>query len=113
MLQIKFFHKARSMAAPVTDTEKLIWSVLEAERPTIRFSSCKWVFLFSFALLLYNILFFHSKLHTESFYLFLFFCSQLHEKSLIEGNKIFLEKHKGHHKPYLSTVCTLFFVAIS
>ncbi|XP_062157189.1 N-terminal acetyltransferase A complex auxiliary subunit NAA15 [Alnus glutinosa] len=52
---IKFFHKVRSMAAPVTDTEKLIWSVLEAERPTI---------------------------------------SQLHEKSLIEGNKIFLEKHK-------------------
>ncbi|KAB1218605.1 N-alpha-acetyltransferase 16, NatA auxiliary subunit [Morella rubra] len=52
---IKFFHKVRSMAAPVTDTEKLIWSVLEAERPTI---------------------------------------SQLHEKSLIEGNKIFLERHK-------------------
>ncbi|KAG6665313.1 N-terminal acetyltransferase A complex auxiliary subunit NAA15 [Carya illinoinensis] len=52
---IKFFHKVRSMAAPVTDTEKLIWSVLEAERPTI---------------------------------------SQLHEKSLIEGNEIFLERHK-------------------
>ncbi|KAK4590538.1 hypothetical protein RGQ29_020907 [Quercus rubra] len=34
---IKFFHKVGSMAAPVTDTEKLIWSVLEAERPTIRF----------------------------------------------------------------------------
>jgi tetratricopeptide (TPR) repeat protein len=32
---IKFFHKVGSMAAPVTDTDKLIWSVLEAERPTI------------------------------------------------------------------------------
>ncbi|XP_065628602.1 N-terminal acetyltransferase A complex auxiliary subunit NAA15 [Quercus suber] len=52
---IKFFHKVGSMAAPVTDTEKLIWSVLEAERPTI---------------------------------------SQLHEKSLIEGNRTFLEQHK-------------------
>lgn len=52
---IKFFHKVGSMAAPVTDTERLIWSVLEAERPTI---------------------------------------SQLHEKSLIEGNRTFLELHK-------------------
>jgi len=25
------------MNAPVTDSEKLIWSVLEAERPNIRF----------------------------------------------------------------------------
>ncbi|KAK7854121.1 n-terminal acetyltransferase a complex auxiliary subunit naa15 [Quercus suber] len=57
---IKFFHKVGSMAAPVTDTEKLIWSVLEAERPTI---------------------------------------SQLHEKSLIEGNRTFLEQHKGHSQP--------------
>ncbi|WCJ40661.1 N-alpha-acetyltransferase 15 NatA auxiliary subunit [Euphorbia peplus] len=32
---IRFFHKVDSMAAPVTDTEKLIWSVLEAERPSI------------------------------------------------------------------------------
>ncbi|KAJ7951835.1 N-alpha-acetyltransferase 16, NatA auxiliary subunit [Quillaja saponaria] len=32
---IKFFHKVGSMNAPVTDTEKLIWSVIEAERPTI------------------------------------------------------------------------------
>ncbi|KAI4329285.1 hypothetical protein L6164_021567 [Bauhinia variegata] len=32
---IKFFHKVGSMNAPVTDSEKLIWSVLEAERPTI------------------------------------------------------------------------------
>ncbi|PON58919.1 N-terminal acetyltransferase A, auxiliary subunit [Trema orientale] len=52
---IKFFHKVDSMAAPVTDAEKLIWSVLEAERPAI---------------------------------------SQLHEKSLIEANQIFLEKHQ-------------------
>ncbi|KAK6148894.1 hypothetical protein DH2020_016419 [Rehmannia glutinosa] len=34
-LQIKFFTKVGSMPAPVTDTEKLIWGVLEAERPTI------------------------------------------------------------------------------
>ncbi|XP_027343975.1 N-terminal acetyltransferase A complex auxiliary subunit NAA15 isoform X2 [Abrus precatorius] len=32
---IKFFHKVGSMTAPVTDCEKLIWSVLEAERQTI------------------------------------------------------------------------------
>ncbi|XP_012073296.1 N-terminal acetyltransferase A complex auxiliary subunit NAA15 isoform X2 [Jatropha curcas] len=52
---IRFFHKVGSLAAPVTDAEKLIWSVLEAERPSI---------------------------------------SQLHEKSLIDANKVFLEKHK-------------------
>ncbi|KAG4945020.1 hypothetical protein AAZX31_15G012600 [Glycine max] len=32
---IKFFNKVGSMIAPVTDSEKLIWSVLEAERQTI------------------------------------------------------------------------------
>ncbi|BAT98535.1 hypothetical protein LR48_Vigan406s014400 [Vigna angularis] len=32
---IKFFHKVGSMNAPVTDSEKLIWRVLEAERPNI------------------------------------------------------------------------------
>ncbi|KAL9304484.1 hypothetical protein ACSQ67_021747 [Phaseolus vulgaris] len=32
---IKFFHKVGSMNAPATDSEKLIWSVLEAERPNI------------------------------------------------------------------------------
>ncbi|XP_062103949.1 N-terminal acetyltransferase A complex auxiliary subunit NAA15-like [Humulus lupulus] len=53
---IKCFHKVDSMPTPVTDVEKLISSVLEAERPII---------------------------------------SILHEKSLIEANKIFLEKHKG------------------
>ncbi|XP_057459608.1 N-terminal acetyltransferase A complex auxiliary subunit NAA15-like [Actinidia eriantha] len=52
---IRFFHKLGAMSAPVTDTEKLIWAVLEAERPTL---------------------------------------SQLHEKSLIEANTHFLEKHK-------------------
>ncbi|KAG6425966.1 hypothetical protein SASPL_110177 [Salvia splendens] len=30
---IKFFHKVSSMPSPVTDAEKLIWGVLEAERP--------------------------------------------------------------------------------
>ncbi|KAA3489306.1 N-alpha-acetyltransferase 16, NatA auxiliary subunit-like [Gossypium australe] len=32
---IKFFHKVSSMPAPVSDAEKLVWSVLEAERPSI------------------------------------------------------------------------------
>ncbi|XP_038999817.1 N-terminal acetyltransferase A complex auxiliary subunit NAA15-like [Hibiscus syriacus] len=32
---IKFFHKVESMPAPVTDAEKLVRSVLEAERPSI------------------------------------------------------------------------------
>ncbi|KAF7843310.1 N-terminal acetyltransferase A complex auxiliary subunit NAA15 [Senna tora] len=32
---ITFFHKVGSMKVPETDSEKLIWSVLEAERPTI------------------------------------------------------------------------------
>ncbi|KAL1565087.1 N-alpha-acetyltransferase 16, NatA auxiliary subunit [Salvia divinorum] len=30
---INFFHKVSSMPSPVTDAEKLIWGVLEAERP--------------------------------------------------------------------------------
>ncbi|KAL8465775.1 hypothetical protein ACS0TY_035031 [Phlomoides rotata] len=30
---IKFFHKVGSMPTPVTDAEKLIWGVIEAERP--------------------------------------------------------------------------------
>ncbi|TVU35938.1 hypothetical protein EJB05_17845 [Eragrostis curvula] len=33
---IKFFHKINSLPAPGTDSEKLIWNVLEAERPDIR-----------------------------------------------------------------------------
>ncbi|MQK89975.1 hypothetical protein EI007_26165, partial [Escherichia coli] len=32
---IKFFHKVGSISVPVTDSEKLIWRVLEAERSTI------------------------------------------------------------------------------
>ncbi|XWS11877.1 hypothetical protein CRYUN_Cryun37aG0038800 [Craigia yunnanensis] len=32
---IKFFHKVGSMPAPVTDGEKLVWSVLEADSPSI------------------------------------------------------------------------------
>ncbi|XP_026408454.1 N-terminal acetyltransferase A complex auxiliary subunit NAA15-like [Papaver somniferum] len=32
---IRFFHKVDSMPAPVTDSEKLVWSVLEAERATL------------------------------------------------------------------------------
>ncbi|KAH8514435.1 hypothetical protein H0E87_007314, partial [Populus deltoides] len=32
---VRFFHKVGTMTAPVTDTEKLVWSVLEAERPFI------------------------------------------------------------------------------
>ncbi|XP_027928732.1 N-terminal acetyltransferase A complex auxiliary subunit NAA15-like [Vigna unguiculata] len=32
---IKFFNKVGSMNAPVTDSEKLVWSVLDAERQTI------------------------------------------------------------------------------
>uniref|UniRef100_A0A2P2MTL5 N-alpha-acetyltransferase 15 NatA auxiliary subunit n=1 Tax=Rhizophora mucronata TaxID=61149 RepID=A0A2P2MTL5_RHIMU len=58
---IRFFHKMGSMKALATDTNKLIWSVLEAERPSIR---------------------------------------QIHEKSLIETNKIFLDKHEGHLLSY-------------
>lgn len=33
---IRFFHKINSLPAPVTDSEKLIWNVLEAERPDLR-----------------------------------------------------------------------------
>ncbi|CAK9185644.1 unnamed protein product [Ilex paraguariensis] len=32
---IRFFHKVGSIPAPVTDSEKLIWGVLEAERPNL------------------------------------------------------------------------------
>ncbi|XP_022739163.1 N-terminal acetyltransferase A complex auxiliary subunit NAA15-like isoform X1 [Durio zibethinus] len=32
---IKFFHKLGSMPAPLTDAEKLVWGVLEAECPSI------------------------------------------------------------------------------
>ncbi|CAI0474475.1 unnamed protein product [Linum tenue] len=52
---IRFFHKVDSTTTPVIDTEKLIWSVIQAERLSL---------------------------------------SQLHEKSLLEANLFFLEKHK-------------------
>ncbi|KAG5229091.1 acetyltransferase-related family protein [Salix suchowensis] len=32
---VRFFHKVGTMTSPVTDAEKLVWSVLEAERPLI------------------------------------------------------------------------------
>ncbi|XP_073006647.1 N-terminal acetyltransferase A complex auxiliary subunit NAA15 [Typha latifolia] len=51
---IRFFHKISQSSSPVTDSEKLIWKVLEAERLEI---------------------------------------SQLNEKSLMEVNTSFLEKH--------------------
>jgi peptide alpha-N-acetyltransferase len=34
---IRFFHKVGALHSPVSDSEKLVWSVLEAERPHIRF----------------------------------------------------------------------------
>ncbi|XVE52132.1 hypothetical protein DITRI_Ditri02bG0097600 [Diplodiscus trichospermus] len=52
---IKFFHRVGLMPAPVTDAEKLVWTVLEAERPSI---------------------------------------SQLLEKTLIDANKVFFDKHE-------------------
>ncbi|KAL5758076.1 hypothetical protein ACOSP7_020687 [Xanthoceras sorbifolium] len=68
---IRFFHKVDSMSAPVTDTEKLIWSVIEAERSAI---------------------------------------SQLQEKSLIEANKFFLNKHEDslmHRAAAAEMLCLL------
>lgn len=35
-LQIKFFHTISNFSAPETDSDKLIWNVLEAERRDIR-----------------------------------------------------------------------------
>lgn len=35
-MQVKFFHKVGSLPVPVTDSQKLIWGVLEAERPAFR-----------------------------------------------------------------------------
>ncbi|KAJ6394584.1 hypothetical protein OIU77_023734 [Salix suchowensis] len=32
---VRFFHEVGTMTSPVTDAEKLVWSVLEAERPLI------------------------------------------------------------------------------
>lgn len=57
VLQIKFFHHVGSMNAPVTESEKLISSVLEAERPTIRYSMPLSLFLSTFVLLVIYIFF--------------------------------------------------------
>lgn len=53
LLQIKFFHKIDSLPTPVTDTEKLIWGVLEAERPTFRLS---WMTSLSLCILCLNVI---------------------------------------------------------
>lgn len=64
LLQIRFFHKVSSMAAPVTDTEKLISNVLEAERPSFRSS---WILLIISPLLLL-VVFILIKLHNGCFH---------------------------------------------
>ncbi|MQL89748.1 hypothetical protein Taro_022343 [Colocasia esculenta] len=69
--QIRFFHKLSSFSAPATDAEKLVWQVLEAERPDI---------------------------------------SQLHEKTLIEANQTFLEKHEVTHVDFFGDVSVSLFV---
>jgi len=86
------------MNAPVTDTEKLVSSVLEAERQTIRFSGAIVYILFSpfiaFCGPLYSFSFMYDLIFN---FLWLFFlCSQLHGKSLFETNNSFLEKHEGY-----------------
>jgi len=43
------------MNAPVTDSEKLVWSVLEAERQTIRFSGAIICILFSPVIVLWSL----------------------------------------------------------
>lgn len=108
VMQIKFFHKVSSMPAPVTDAEKLIWGVIQAERPAFRCCWKKFPFSSFFPVL--------SPLLSRgrgwgggsdfdfSFYSIWFvpcfyttpFCSQLHDKSLTEANSIFLEKHRGN-----------------
>ena len=32
------------------------------------------------------------------------YCSQVHERSLMEANEVFLEKHKGYHRLYCSPI---------
>lgn len=88
MLQIKFFHQLDSMNNPVTESEKLIWSVLEAERSTIRFLMPQF-FTYVFFSLIFGLWF--------NFYFICLFlsCSQLHEKSLFDANNAFHDNHKG------------------
>lgn len=60
------------MPAPVTDTEKLIWSVLEAERPLIRFS---WNVQFALSFTLYAPVWWLAKLKPNIyFYWFIVNC---------------------------------------
>ncbi|MDD0213387.1 hypothetical protein PSY81_23590, partial [Shigella flexneri] len=75
------------MPAPETDTEKLIWSVLGAERPLIRYvhfapspSLCP------------------RCPQIEANHLFLLVYSRLQGNSLVEANMNFLEKHQGDFK---------------
>lgn len=96
MLQIKFFHKVGSMNAPVTDSEKLVWSVLEAERQTIRFYDAI-IYFFSFFYCLSGADIYIFRLIYDVILTFsVILCSQLHGKSLFEANNSFLEKHEGH-----------------
>lgn len=82
-LQIKFFHTISNFSAPETDSEKLIWNVLEAERRDIRL-----LFISRFPVM--------SCISTEFVTSVPFLpCSHVHEKSLLEVNNSFLEKHKG------------------
>lgn len=82
------------MPAPVTDTEKLIWSVLEAERPLIRFS---WNVHFALSLSLSHSLLCSCMVvgKIKAKHLLLLVYSQLQEKSLVEANRNFLENHQG------------------
>lgn len=104
MLQIKFFHKVGSMNAPVTDSEKLIWNVLEAERQTIRLYGAI-VYFFSPFIVFWGgwciqIFFFINLLFISNFLWQFFLCSQLQGNSLFEANNSFLEKHKGYTQHY-------------
>lgn len=82
------------MPAPVTDAEKLIWGVIEAERPIFR---C--FYLQSFLLVSCVA----TALRRSHIYPVIFCsCSQLHGKSLLEANSSFFEKHKGDY--YLEVV---------
>lgn len=80
------------MPAPVTDTEKLIWSVLEAERPLIRFS---WNVHFALSLSPPPLCSCMVVGKTKAKHFFLLVYSQLQEKSLVEANRNFLENHQG------------------
>uniref|UniRef100_N1QQB2 NMDA receptor-regulated 1-like protein n=1 Tax=Aegilops tauschii TaxID=37682 RepID=N1QQB2_AEGTA len=42
---IRFFHRINNLPAPATDSEKLIWNVLEAERPDLRAAAAEMMYL--------------------------------------------------------------------